>query len=256
MNRSINRQGIRVVAVALVVASAGLSGCGVISAVKKVVHNVEANKATMGAFTNKIKSGEGATFEATYMTSGSSPATVVYAVEPSEGLAFSIKSSGTNNANNVDLIVNHSGEYSCTPPSTSTSGSSVPAADTKWTCEKLPKASVADYNNILDFYTPAHWVTFLGDAALAAGFAGDKVTSSTLTVGSFAMSCVDLVASGVNGTSTICTTAQDILGYVKVAQDSTSFEIKSYSASPAASLFQLPPGATVTTIPSAPTSTT
>ena len=75
------------------------------------------------------------------------------------------------------------------------------------------------------------------------------MTSSTKTVNGFAMQCVDFVASGVAGTSTICTTAQGILGYVNVASDSTSFEIKSYSASPPGSLFQLPPGATITTSP-------
>jgi hypothetical protein len=34
-----------------------------------------------------------------------------------------------------------------------------------------------------------------------------------------------------------------------VASDSTSFEIQSYTTSPAASLFQVPAGATITTIP-------
>ena len=83
-----------------------------------------------------------------------------------------------------------------------------------------------------------------------AGLAGDKVTSSSMTVNGFSMNCVDLQASGVAGTSTICTTSQGILGYVKVASDSTSFEIQSYSSSPAASLFALPPGATVTSVTS------
>ena len=95
------------------------------------------------------------------------------------------------------------------------------------------------------FYTPSHWVTFLKDFSLAAGFAGDQVSSSSMTVNGFSMSCVDFVASGVPGKSTICTTSQGILGYVKVASESTSFEIKSYSSSPSASLFQLPPGAKV-----------
>jgi len=75
-----------------------------------------------------------------------------------------------------------------------------------------------------------------------------------MTVNGFTMSCVDFIASGVAGTSTICTTAQGILGYVKVASDTTSFEITSYSTSPPASLFELPPGATVTTVPT-PTTT-
>ncbi len=61
------------------------------------------------------------------------------------------------------------------------------------------------------------------------------------------MHCVDFrAAAGVAGTSKICTTAQGILGYVKVASDATSFQLKSYSASPPDSLFRLPPGAKVT----------
>jgi hypothetical protein len=60
------------------------------------------------------------------------------------------------------------------------------------------------------------------------------------------MQCVDFVAAGVAGASKICTTSQGILGYVRVASDATSFELKSYSTSPRASLFRLPRGATVT----------
>jgi hypothetical protein len=112
----------------------------------------------------------------------------------------------------------------------------------------LSPGDAQEQNAIFDFYTPAHWVNFLKGFSLAAGFAGDKVTSSTMTVNGFAMSCVDFSTPGESGESTICTTAQGILGYVKVAGDSTSFEIKSYSATPDASLFQLPPGATVTQV--------
>ena len=118
----------------------------------------------------------------------------------------------------------------------------------------LSPGAADEQNAIYDFYTPAHWVTFLRGFSLAAGFAGDKVTSSTMTVNGFPMSCVDFSTPGEAGQSTICTTAQGILGYVKVAGDTTSFEIKSYSSSPPASLFALPPGATVTqvTLPSSP----
>jgi hypothetical protein len=105
----------------------------------------------------------------------------------------------------------------------------------------------ANENKIFNFYTPSHWISFLRDFSLAAGIAGDKVSSSTMTVNGFAMNCVDFQAAGVPGTSTICTTAQGILGYVKVASDSTSFEITAFSSSPPVSLFELPPGATVTT---------
>ena len=54
--------------------------------------------------------------------------------------------------------------------------------------------------------------------------------------------------------STICSTQQGILGYVKVASDSTSFEITKFTTSPNPSLFQLPPGATVTTGTTTPSS--
>ena len=105
---------------------------------------------------------------------------------------------------------------------------------------------IRDRNKIFDFYTPSHWITFLRDFSLAAGFAGDKISSSSMSLNGFNMSCVDFVASGVPGKSTICTTSQGILGYVKVASDSTSFEIKTFSSSPSASQFQLPPGAKIT----------
>ena len=63
----------------------------------------------------------------------------------------------------------------------------------------LGKASALVQNRIFDLYTPAHWVAFLKGFALAAGFAGDKVSTSNKTVNGFAMSCVDFRASGIPG---------------------------------------------------------
>jgi hypothetical protein len=239
-----HRRAAGAVALALVLGGFGLTGCGVVKAVKTVTHDVESNKSTIQAFTSNLKSSAGTTFEATYVTTGSSPATIVYAVRPPDGLAFRDTPSGgsSNGISRVDIVANTSGEYACTPPSSSGSGSGP-----RWSCEKLPGASAATRNKILGFYTPDHWVAFLRDFSLAAGFAGDKVTSSTLTVNGFSMKCVDLRATGVPGTSRICSTAQGILGYVKVASDANSFEITAYSGSPSASLFRLPPGAKVTT---------
>lgn len=231
----------RIVGVAVALTALGLSGCGVVNAVKKVENNVRGNKATIDTFNGKLQTGAAVPFEATYVTTGSSPATIVYAVQPPKGLAFQeMPSSGSGG---VSIIVNSTGEYTCTPPS-SGSGPS--------TCQQLDTANAAAENQIFDFYTPSHWITFLRDFSLAAGIAGDKVTSSAMTVNGFSMQCVDFQASGVAGTSTICSTSQGILGYVKVASDSTSFEIKSYSPSPSPSLFELPPGATVTTASTTP----
>jgi hypothetical protein len=235
------RRVTRGVAVVMVLGSLGLTSCGVVSAVRKAEGVVKANRATIDTFTNRIKVGEGTTFEATYVTTGSAPATIVYAVQPPQGLTFVDTPSGASSST-THIIVNSSGEYSCSAASASgtSSGSSV-------SCQKLGTADAAAQNQIFDIYTPSHWTTFLKDFSLAAGLAGDKVTSSSMTVNGFPMQCVDFNAPGVPGTSTICTTAQGILGYARVATDSTSFEIKSYSASPPASLFQLPPGATITT---------
>ena len=103
--------------------------------------------------------------------------------------------------------MNSSGEYVCNQ-----SGSAG-----AWSCQKLSKADAATQNKIFDIYTPSHWVSFLKGVSLVAGLAGDKVTTSTKSLNGFDMNCVDLVAKGVSGTSTICSTSQGILGYVSVA---------------------------------------
>ena len=226
-----------VVILALLLCTVAVTGCAAINKARTSVHDIEGNKATIDDFTGKVQSGEGSTFQVTYVTTGSSPATIVYAVRPPTGLSFTDTPTGAGSPN-VDVVVNSSGEFSCTPPA---------STGAAWSCQKLGPASSARENQLFDFYTPAHWVSFLKDFSLVAGLAGDKVSSSNMTVNGFNMQCVDFVAGGVAGTSTICTTAQGILGYVKVASDATSFEIKSYSTAPPDSLFQTPPGAVITT---------
>jgi hypothetical protein len=229
-----------VAVVAVVLGGAGLSGCAIVRAVKHVTHIVEGNRSIINTFTAKLKNGGATTFEATYVTTGSAPTTVVYAVKPPKGLAFQSLPSSLNDSNggDVSFIVNSAGEYSCDKSS----------ASSGWSCDKLDPATAIVKKQIFSFYTPSHWVAFLRGFALAAGFAGDKVTTSNMTVNGFSMNCVDFVASGVKGTSTICTTSQGILGYVKVASTNASFQIKSYTSSPPASLFGLPPGAKITNL--------
>jgi hypothetical protein len=235
MSRASGR--LAVLAVAVTAAAVLATSCSVVNKVRQNIHNVESNRATVDAFTQNLQSTKTTPFEATYTTTGSAPATVVYAVDPPTGLAFHETAIGAN-ASNVQVIVNSTGEYVCNQ---SGSGGT-------WSCQKLSAADAASQNKIFDIYTPAHWVAFLKGVSLVAGLAGDKVTSSTMSVNGFSMQCVDLVAHGIPGTSTVCTTPQDILGYVKVASDSTTFQITSYSGSPSTSLFQLPPGATVSTV--------
>ena len=69
----------------LVAVGALATSCSVVSKVKQAVHTVEGNKATIDSFTQNLQSTKDTPFEATYTTTGSSPATVVYAVDPSSG---------------------------------------------------------------------------------------------------------------------------------------------------------------------------
>jgi hypothetical protein len=231
-----------VIAVTLTLGALGFNACSVINKVKATIHDIRGNKATIDAFTTKLQTGAAVPFEATYVTSGSSPATIVYAVQPPKEVAFSLTpTGGSGNTTPVHLVVNASGEYACTQPASGTGSGG------QWTCQRLDSTDATLQNQLVNLYTPSHWEGVLRDVSLAAGFAGDKVTSSNMTVNGFTMSCVDLVASGVPGTSSICSTSQDILGYVHFASTSTTFSITAYSASPSSSLFELPPGAKVTT---------
>jgi hypothetical protein len=226
----------------LVVAVLGVSACSTIDKVKGAIQDIHGNKTVVDGFNSKLNTAP-TTFEANYTTTGSAPATVTYAAQLPDDVAFTLTpSGGSGDTAPVHLVQNSSGQYGCQQSSG------------QWSCAKLTGDTALSQNSVIDFYTPGHWEKFLSGLALAAGFAGDKVNTSTMSLNGFDMSCIDLVASGVAGKSSICTTSQGVLGYVGVAGNSTSFEITSYSSSPAASLFQLPAGATITTV-TVPTST-
>jgi hypothetical protein len=217
----------------------GAGGCSIISKVNHVAQNIQADKEIVQNFANLLKQGKATPFQAVYVTTGSSPTTVSYAVQPPKDAAFK-ELSGTNATNGtptVDLISNASGTFSCA--TNSGTGS------TGWKCNKLGRANAQAQNQIVSFYTPSHWITFLNVLAIGAGLEGDKVSRSSMTVNGISLNCVDVDVKG-QGRSTICSTTAGILGYVKVAGNPTTFEIKSFTTSPPASDFQLPPGATVT----------
>ncbi len=223
-------------ALATALLTAALSGCSVIHTINNVRHAIDNNRATVQSFTSGLKDGEASTFQATYVTTGDSPTTISYAVQPPKSVAFTQTSaSNASGTADLDLISNSTGEYSCTSNGGTTS----------WTCTKLSKAEAIAQNSIVGLYTPSHWITFLDVLSTAASFAGIKVSNTSMTVNGFSLKCVTF-SSKHEGSSTICTTAQNVLGYVKVAGNPTSFEIKSYTDSPSASAFQLPPGAKVT----------
>ena len=102
---------------ALMLGSLAGAGCGVVNEVNKIGHTVASNKATIDTFTTKLQSGEATPFEVKYVTTGSAPATIVYAVQPPKGLLFKESaSSGGTGLPGTEIVVNGSGEYACTPP--------------------------------------------------------------------------------------------------------------------------------------------
>jgi hypothetical protein len=226
-------------AAALMLAGLGLSGCSVVNKVKKITNAVQGNKAVIDTFTAKMSATKGLAYEATYVTTtGGTPANVTYAVKPPDQLGFTYNpaiASSANGLGRTDIVANASGAFSCTL---------VPSPGSGWICQKLGSSAAAAKNSLVALYTPSHWVTFLKDFSLAAGFAGDKIKTSAMTVHGIPLSCIDFTATGA-GTSTLCITSQGILGYVKVVTAAASFELKSYSLSPPASLFALPKGAKV-----------
>ena len=223
----------------LIASALVLSSCSAISAVKKIEHAVNANTAAINSFSKGIKSGATTAFSATYASTGASPATVVYAVDPTHGSSFSeTPSSQSASTPAIKVIVNPTGEFICTQETSAAT----------WSCKKADPLSTADERKVVDFYTPSHWLTFLRGFSLIAGLAGDAVTSSSMVVNGFAMNCVNLKTPGQAERSTICTTQQGILGYVEVAGDSTSFEMTAFTSTPDPSLFTLPAGASVSTV--------
>ncbi len=210
------------------------AGCGVASRMSTSVRNARANTATIDEFARDLDRDQTVPFEATYTATGSSPATIVYAVDPStNNVAFRTTTSGSNGTT-VWAFVSTTGTYLCNQSS----------AGAVWSCSKRVSGA-ADVRKLADIYTPSHWIDFLQRFTAVAGLTGDTVTSSTMSLNGFDMNCVDIVAKDLPGTSTICSTSQGILGYVMVAQLPTRFAITDYS-SPDPALFRLPPGATVT----------
>jgi hypothetical protein len=117
------------------------AGCSVVNKVKTAVHTVESNRTTVDSFTQNLQANASSPFAATYSTTGSTPATVVYAVDPAHGgLAFHSTQTGAN-ASNVQVIANSSGEYACNQ-----SGSG------PWSCQKLGQADAANENKLFEVY--------------------------------------------------------------------------------------------------------
>lgn len=192
----------------------------------------------LSALTSKLQSGDTTSYEATYTTSGGSsgPQTVEFAAKPPNSYSFTATSaSGSKSA----LISNSTTAYACQASSGSSS----------WTCTQLPAADLGAYAEVTQIFKGSYWATDLGAVEAAAAANGITVTPSSMTVAGASLQCVTYSGSSTNKGGEVCVTSQGVLGYVHDTSSGETFQLTSYSTSPAASLFQLPSGATVTTIP-------
>jgi hypothetical protein len=224
-------------------AAFALSGCGVVKAIEhkaenKVVNALTGHNKTMASFTGKLSTSVNTAYEATYVTTGASPATVTFATSPPNDFFFE---GGTSTGDR--LLQNSTGSYTCLK---STSGG--------WSCTKLSTSTFDTAKVAYALYSGKYWVTFLKIYSTVAGLAGVSIKASSMTVNGYPLSCVVVNGGQQNpGTSTWCETSTGILAYVQAATNTTAFELKSYSTNPPSSLFALPAGATISTIPSTPT---
>jgi hypothetical protein len=236
------RRSSAVLFILLCITGIALSGCGVVKAIEhkavtRIADDLTGRNKVMTAFTTKINTSANSSYEATYVTTGSSPATVTFATSPPSDFLFDGSSTTSR------LIQNSTGSYTCLK---STSGGS--------TCTKLSSSTFDTAKLAYALYSGKYWVTFLKVYSTIGGLAGVTITASSMTVNGYPLSCVVVSGGKQNpGTSTWCETSTGILAYVQAASNGTAFELRSYSANPPASLFSLPAGATVNTLPTTPT---
>ncbi len=231
------------VAVVVIAVALGLTGCSKVINAIKTVHNVLHQGAAISALSNKLKSADKNPYEVTYVTTGSSPVTTELASSPPHELAFRTTVSGQV----LDVIENSSGEFACSRGLSSSA---------TWSCAEVKGAEVETYKVMYALYSGAYWIDFLKLYSAAAALQGVTIHSTNMTVNGFALQCDVIVNKKSPSTSKWCVTSQGVLGYVSVSSAKADFEIKSYSSSPPSSLFQVPTGATITTIPTtAPTTT-
>lgn len=260
MSLMTGHRGTAALAGAVLLGGLALAGCAAGHPVTKISHPVAGNhlvastpvaagKGTVGAFIARLQAAAATPFEAKYLSGGRVLTVIFYAVRPPDGLLFS-ESPIVPNGRRIELVKNSSGEYRCTRRGT---------GQAQWTCQQLTEAGVTAQNKNFASYTAAYWATYLKKVALAARTKATTFTTFTMppdappTIGkrdrAGPMNCIGFRTAGF-GISTVCAPAPGILGSVLLCQGSVTAPMEWYTTSPPASLFQLPPGAKVSTLKS------
>jgi hypothetical protein len=225
----------------LVMCGMSASACSAIGAIKKVstaVHDISGGNKAVSAWEAQVAKGDTAKYQVSYETTGPGGSTVTYASDPPSSFALDVP--GSNGSGTFDYIQNGATGYYCSQ----TSG--------KWTCIKeATSGSSNTYSSLFEIYQGSYWLGFLKYYEAAAALEGVTVKNTTMSKNGFNLSCIVIENSKAqtNGGTFCYVTSTGVLGYTHSNGSNSSFEIKSYSSSPSSSLFQLPSGATITTLP-------
>jgi hypothetical protein len=189
----------------------------------------------LGQITSKLEGSGSLTFAAVYAVSGnnSEASTIEFAQKPPNSYSFvTTKPDGTKS----ELISDGAAAYSCRQ------------AASAWTCASLPADQFRGLVDAFQIYRGSFWASDL--AALSANAAaGVTVTPSTLSSAGVQLQCVTYAGGPAGPGGEICVSRAGILGYVHDVSTDQTFKLTSYTTSPDASVFAVPTGATVTTIP-------
>jgi len=187
--------------------------------------------AELQSLSSKIQSGKGATFKATYSSTGgssSSTSTVVFEQKPPKTNFSSGGGQVINDGKTTYYCSTSSGAPQCFASSTSSN----------------PLGAV------FGLFSGAAVTTFLqtARAQAAAHAAGYNLTYSSATYAGQPSHCVQ--ASGPQGSGRYCVTDSGIIAYVDSGSGGNVFELTGYTTNVSDSDFSLPAGATTVTLPS------
>ena len=118
-----------------------------------------------------------------------------------------------------------------------------------WTCVQLPQSEFGTLENAFQIYKGAYWGQILAGMEAGAAAGGITVTPSTMSAAGQQLQCATYSGGSAGAGGEVCVTSDGVLGYVHSLANGTTFQLSSYSTSPSSSLFGLPQGATVTTVP-------
>ena len=228
-------------------AAAVLAACGSSSSSSTTTSGGTATTSTGGhgaakldALAGDVQSAQKSTFKAVYTsTSGGSTSTITLAQSPPRQLFSATDSSGST----TSLINTGTTTYSC-------SG----GGDSAVTCTSIGgRLAGAALTGLVNVYNGSAALTVFDawKSAIVARVPGVSLTFTNTTIAGQPSTCANWDRSG--DTATYCVTSTGVLAKVDTSSGSsgsgTSFELTSYSASPPASAFAVPAGATVVTLP-------